>query len=126
MYSEEKIQQIEQNIMNHMQAEDDQLKEIEILAESIAKRLITNGHTKQEFQGTNYIWNMNASKVNKKIAVMCTDPVKFAIANDKYRPAIYTGEWDTDFTFEENVYMVVKAGLCSKAGRIQVEELKDD
>lgn len=124
MYSEEKIQEIENNIINHMQAEDDQLHEIELLAESITKKLIQNKHATQEFMGTKYIWNMDSSKVNKKIVVMCTDPVKFAIANGKYRPAIYTGDWDFDFTFEENVFMVVKAGLCSKAGRIQVEEMK--
>lgn len=123
--SEEKIQEIQQNILNGVQAEQDELTEIEMLAQSIANRLISKNHTTELFLGTQYIFNLNCDRSSKRITVMVTDPVKMQLANGHYKPMLLNGEWDDSFTFEENVYAVVKAGLCYKAGRMPIQETTD-
>lgn len=122
--SEEKISEIQQELMNQTDKENDFLKEIEKLSASIASRLIKDAHTHENFMGTDYIFNLNYDRAQKKITVMRTDPVKLRLAMGHYRPGIFVGEWDDNYTLEENVYAVVKAALCSKAGIINVEELK--
>ena len=117
-YSEEEINSIEKKILDGMSEEDNKLKEIELMSESITKRLIDKNHTRETIDGTEYIFSLNYDKTEKRITVMRADPVKLLIANGKYRPAIFTGEWDFSFTFEENVYMVVKTALCHAAGMI--------
>lgn len=117
-YTEEQINSIEKKIMDGMSEEDNKLKEIELMSESIAKRLIDKNHTKETIDGTEYIFSLNYDKTEKRITVMRTDPIKLLLANGKYHPAIFTGEWDLSFTFQENVYMVVKTALCHAAGMI--------
>lgn len=122
-YSEEQISKIQQELMSNTDKENDFLKEIERLSASIASRLVKEKHTHEEFIGTDFIFNLNYDRAQKKITVMRTDPVKFKLAMGHYRPGIFVGEWDDHYTLEENVYAVVKAALCSKAGIINVEEL---
>lgn len=121
--SEERIAEIQQKLSNNVDKENDFLKEIEKLSASIAHRLLKNNHTRESFMGTEYIFNLICDKSKKQITVMRTDPVKLSIGMGHYRPGIFVGEWDDRFTLEENVYVVVKAALCSKAGIINVEEL---
>lgn len=121
--SEERIAEIQQELSNNVDKENDFLKEIEKLSASIAHRLLKNNHTRESFMGTEYIFNLVYDKSKKQITVMRTDPVKLSIGMGHYRPGIFVGEWDDRFTLEENVYVVVKAALCSKAGIINVEEL---
>ena len=122
--SEERINQIQQGLEQQMDKEDDFLKEIEKLSQSIAHRLVKENHTHEYSMDTDYIFNLNSDRGNKIITVMCTDPVKFAIGNGHYRPCIARGEWDDRYTYEENVYVVVKGILCNKAGMVNVEEIK--
>ena len=105
-----------------MEKEDDFLQEIEKISASIAKRLMNENHVKEEFMGTTYIFSLTFDETRKELVLVRTDPVKLAIAGGKYRPAIARAERDNDFSYYENVYALVKAALCSKAGRIQVEE----
>ena len=121
--SEERIAEIQQELSNNVDKENDFLKEIEKLSASIAHRLLRDNHTRESFMGTEYIFNLVCDKSKKQITVMRTDPVKLSIGMGHYRPGIFVGEWDDRFTLEENVYVVVKAALCSKAGIINVEEL---
>lgn len=121
--SEERIAEIQQELSNNVDKENDFLKEIEKLSASIAHRLLKNNHTRESFMGTEYIFNLVCDKSKKQITVMRTDPIKLSIGMGHYRPGIFVGEWDDRFTLEENVYVVVKAALCSKAGIINVEEL---
>lgn len=121
--SEERIAEIQQELSNNVDKENDFLKEIEKLSASIAHRLLKDNHTRESFMGTEYIFNLVCDKSKKQITVMRTDPVKLSIGMGHYRPGIFVGEWDDRFTLEENVYVVVKAALCSKAGIINVEEL---
>ena len=124
-YSEEKINEIEKNIIDGMNAEDDAWAEIEQLSESITTKLIENGKTREKLYGTEYIFNIDSDKSEKRITVMCTDPIKLELANGHYVPCLANGEWDESYTYEENVFAVVKAIVSSKAGKIQVEELDD-
>ena len=121
--SEERIAEIQQELSNNVDKENDFLKEIERLSASIAHRLLKDNHTRESFMGTEYIFNLVYDKSKKQITVMRTDPVKLSIGMGHYRPGIFVGEWDDRFTLEENVYVVVKAAICSKAGIINVEEL---
>lgn len=121
-YSEEQLDAIQQNLENQMDKEDDFLKEIEKLSESIAKRLMTKPHVKEHFMDADYIFSLSYDKARNELVLFRSDPVKFAIAGGKYRPAILRVESDSEFTYYENVYALVKAALCSKAGRIEVEE----
>lgn len=121
--SEERIAEIQRELSNNVDKENDFLKEIEKLSASIAHRLLKDNHTRESFMGTEYIFNLVCDKSKKQITVMRTDPVKLSIGMGHYRPGIFVGEWDDCFTLEENVYVVVKAALCSKAGIINVEEL---
>ena len=124
-FTEEKINEIQEELMNTVDKENDLLKEIEILSESIAHRLVKFGHTREEFMGNEYIFNVQYNRSEKKVYVMRTDPTKFAIAMGHYTPGIFIAEYDDTFTLEENVYVAVKAALCSKAGMINIEELSE-
>ena len=121
-FSEEKILQVQRELEQQMEKEDDFLQEIEKISASIAKRLMNENHVKEEFMGTTYIFSLTFDETRKELVLVRTDPVKLAIAGGKYRPAIARAERDNDFSYYENVYALVKAALCSKAGRIQVEE----
>lgn len=121
--TKEQIDQIEQDMINGIDKEKAQMVEIEMLARSITSRLVVLNNTKEKFMGTDYIFTLNFNKDTKEIVVMRTDPIKFKIAGYKYRPGIFRAYMDENFTYEENVYMVVKAALCSKAGLIRVEEM---
>lgn len=124
-YSEEKLLEIQQDLENQMDKEDDFLKEIEKLSESIAKRLMDKPHVKEHFMDADYIFSLSYDEMRKELVLFRTDPVKFAIAGGKYRPAILRVGIDDNFSYYENVYALVKAALCSKAGRIEVEEEND-
>ena len=121
-FSEEQILQVQRELEQQMEKEDDFLQEIEKISASIAKRLMNENHVKEEFMGTTYIFSLTFDETRKELVLVRTDPVKQAIAGGKYRPAIARAERDNDFSYYENVYALVKAALCSKAGRIQVEE----
>lgn len=123
--NEEKIREIEQNMIEGIDKEAEQMAEIEMLATSITNRLILMNHTREKFMGTDYIFTLSFDKSTKEIVVMRTDPIKFKIAGFKYKPGIFKAYMDESFTFEENVFMVVKAALCSKAGLIKVDEMSD-
>ena len=124
-YSEEKLLEIQQDLENQMDKEDDFLKEIEKRSESIANRLMDKPHVKEHFMNADYIFSLSYDETRKELVLFRTDPVKFAIAGDKYRPAILRVGIDDNFSYYENVYALVKAALCSKAGRIEVEEEDD-
>ena len=121
-YSEEDLLKVQQDLEQQMDKEDDFLQEIEKISASIAKRLMKENHVKEEFMDTTYIFSLSYDPSRKELVLVRTDPIKFAIAGGKYRPAIARAERDNDFSYYENVYALVKAALCSKAGRIQVEE----
>ena len=121
-FSEEKILQVQRELEQQMEKEDDFLQEIEKLSASIAKRLMDQNHVKERFMDTTYIFSLSYDETRKELVLVRTDPVKLAIAGGKYRPAIARAERDNDFSYYENVYALVKAALCSKAGRIEVEE----
>lgn len=121
-YSEEDLLKVQRDLEQQMDKEDDFLEEIEKLSASIAKRLMKENHVKEEFMDTTYIFSLSYDPSRKELVLVRTDPVKLAIAGGKYRPAIARAERDNDFSYYENVYALVKAALCSKAGRIQVEE----
>lgn len=122
--SEDRISEIQQELLQKVNQESDLMQEIESLAHSIAHRLIQKKHVKEYFLDQEYIFNLSYNRSRKEITVMRTDPVKLILGMGHYRPAIFRGEWDFHYTFEENVYAVVKAALCSKAGIIQVQEEK--
>lgn len=121
--TEEKIAQIQHEIESGMDKENALLKEIEDLSESVTGRLMQKNHVSESFMGVQYIFSLDANKEEKKITVMRTNPIKLAIAGAKYRPGIFTADWDEEFTYFENVYAAVKAAICSAAGIINVEEL---
>ena len=121
--TEEQIAQIQHEIESGMDKENQQLAAIEQLAESITSRLIQTNHVPESFMDTQYIFSLDASKDEKRITVMRTNPVKLAIAGAKYRPAVFTAEWNEEYTYFENVYAAVKAAICSAAGIINIEEM---
>ena len=124
-YTNEKLSEIEQNIISGIDKHDAFLKDIEDLAGHITDKLVGNNHTKAKFQDTEYVFSLSCNKETKEIMLMRTDPIKFLIGNGKYRPAIFRGEWDMNFTYRENVYMVVKTALCSAAGIINIDALTE-
>ena len=121
--TEEQIFQIQHEIESGMDKENALLAEIEQLADSITNRLMKTNHVPETFMGVKYIFSLDANKEEKRITVMRTNPLKLAIAGGKYRPGIFTAEWNTEYTYYENVYAAVKAAICSAAGIINVEEL---
>ena len=122
-YTEEQIQEIQHELETEYKKEDSFLKEIEHLSESIAARLVKNGHTRENFMDTEFVFNLSYNSVNKTITVMRTDIWKFKLGMGHYKPAFACGEWNDTMTLEENVMAVVKASLCSKAGIINIEEV---
>lgn len=121
-YTEEEIQEIERELDRQVDEEDDLLSGIEELAEKITKKLMKTNHVREEFMGTTFIFSVAADRTARKVTLLRTDPIKLNLAGSRYRPAIFTSEWDDDYTYFENIYVVVKAALCSKAGIINIEE----
>jgi len=125
-YTEAEIERIQNELSNQVEKENDFLTEIEQLSESIAHRLVQGRHTRERFLDTDFIFNLRYDDVRKIIYVMRTDPVKLAIGMGHYRPAIFAEEYNENLTMDENVYIAVKAALCSKAGIINVDEAGND
>ena len=120
-YTEEDLKKIEDSLIKQIDDEETFLQEIENLAKSIAERLEKQNHIREEFLDTEYIFSIGCNKETKIMTLFRTNPVKMVIAPDKYRPASFQCEFDLKFTYFENVYMLVKAALCSAAGIINVE-----
>ena len=125
-YTEEKLAEIEQNILDGIDKENAFLKEIETIAEHLAHQFVAGkNHIHYDFQDTDYIFSLSADRATKSMVLMRTDPIKMAIGNGHYRPAIFRSEWDMSYTYEENVYILIKAALCSAAGIINMDNLSE-
>lgn len=124
-YTEEQIQEIERELDKQIDNENEVLKEIEQQAESITKKLTMRNHVRDSFMGNEFYFSLGEDAKTKELVLTRTDPVVFAIAGPKYRPAIFRAQRDENFSMFENVYVLVKAALCSKAGIINVEEIEE-
>ncbi len=126
LYTEEKLAEIENNILTGIDKEQAFLKEIEDMAWRIAHQLVKGkNHIRQDFQDTEYVFSLDADKATKILTLMRTNPIKLALGNGHYMPAVFRAEWDNTFTYEENVYMLVKTSLCSAAGIINTESITE-
>ncbi len=121
-YTETEIARIQNELTNQVEKENDFLTEIEQLSESIAHRLLMKNCTKEHFMDTDFIFNWKYDDIRKIVYVMRTDPVKLAIGMGSYRPGIFAEEYNENLTMEENIYIAVKAALCSKAGIINIDD----
>ncbi len=121
-YTETEIARIQNELNNQVDKENDFLTEIEQLSESIAHRLVVKNNTREHFMDTDFIFTWRFDDISKVVYVMRTDPVKLAIGMGSYRPGIFAEEYNENLTMEENIYIAVKAALCSKAGIINIDE----
>jgi hypothetical protein len=125
-YTEEKLAEIENNILSGLDKEQVFLQEIENIAAHIAHQFVSGkNHIRYTFQETEYIFSLDADKDLKIITLLRTDPIKMNLGNGHYVPAIFRLEWDTTYTYEENVYALVKTALCSAAGIINTDALTE-
>ncbi len=126
-YTEEKLAEIEQDIISGLDKEKNFLKEIEDIARFITKEFLSGKHhVNYDFQDKKYIFSLEADKNSGQIILMRTDPIKLMIGNGHYVPAIFRAEYDKSFTYEENIFMVVKTSLCSAAGIIHTDLLTEE
>ena len=121
-YTETEIARIQNELNSQVEKENDFLTEIEQLSESIAHKLVLKNCVKEHFMDSDFIFNWKFDDIQKIIYVMRTDPVKLAIGMGSYRPGIFAEEYNENLTMEENIYIAVKAALCSKAGIINIDE----
>lgn len=123
-YSEEKLAQIERDIMSGIDKENQQEKEVEEMSISIGDRIIKNKHCREKFLDTEYVFTLFVlGQRNKILSVIVTDPWKMKIIGPKYRPMNVSAPLDLKYTYAQNVYTLVKAALLKKMGVIKVEEL---
>ena len=125
-YTEEKLFEIENDILSGIDKDNAFLKEIETIAEHLAHQFISGkNHIRYDFQDTNYIFSLDKDPGTKEMVLMRTDPIKMMLGNGHYIPAIFRAEMDDTFTYEENVYMLIKTALCSAAGIINTDALTE-
>ena len=121
-YTETEIAQIQNELLQNVEKENDFLTEIEQLAQSIAHRLLVKNNTKEDFMDTEFIFTWRYDDIRKILYVMRTDTLKLKLGMGSYRPGIFAEEYNDNLTMEENLYIAVKAALCSKAGIINIDD----
>jgi len=120
-YTEEKLQEIENNIMSGMDKDVAWEEETNEIALSIAHSLLKNGVCTQPYMDKEYKWALRSD--NNSATLFCFDVLKFKIAGEKYRPLIANSEIDSQYTYEQNIATLVKSILYHKVGKdILVEE----
>lgn len=124
-YTEEKLAQIQNDIMSGMDKEKEQHREVEEMSISIGDRVLKNKHCREVFLDKEYVFTLTAlgQGSNQTLVLFVTDPFRMEIVGrTKYTPARYAAQLDLDYTYAQNVYTLVKAALFNKMGIIKVEE----
>jgi len=123
--SEEKLQQIQNEIINSMDKEVKEEEEIIEMSKIVASKLLSNKKTTFEFNNITYeIAYRILAKNNKKfIYTMIANVTKQKIMGGKYIPFSATGEVDQNYSMYDNLKTVIETFIRHVTGKIKPEEL---
>lgn len=126
--NEEKLKQIEQELMDALQKEDDMDSEIESLTQDLTDKLIQSKQTMYEVNNVVYSVGygvVHNEELGSTMHLIAYDRAKFALLYDRYKPLKLSAELNKDLTEYENLKGVVEAFIRYKLDRIKPEELED-
>lgn len=98
-------------------------------AEYIARILALNPIVKVNIADSVYVLTMRMVKTEDKrqlIMLAAEDEMKKQIYGNKYFPAMYTAEFNDEFTIEENCQTLVSAFVGKATGNFKIETLEDE
>lgn len=127
-----RLEEFLKNGLKEIDSEINQEEDIDKRADYIARQLDKTRKVKLEYNNQVYNLSMKVAKNYKKqelIILMAASETKqrqALLANKMYTPAVYTGEYNDNFTLEENTRTVVKAFLSHCTGNFRVETLEDE
>lgn len=126
-FIDESIKSIDQEIQQEY--------EIREQAEYLSKQLQSNKSVRVPYNDTMYslALGVRADMYNQKhIILLVSDETKQKeAANNRITPKLYTpkmvkGEYNDEFTYEENINTVVSAWLADLQGKLIIEQLDED
>lgn len=132
----EKLMQIQQEIMKGLDEEKKIDEEIMNSSEEIASKLLSSNKAKAIIDNSNYTFiyrvinskkKASATKIvdTKIIILTVANDIKYKISGNKYRPFFCTAEMDTSRNLKDNLKTVVEAFIRHKTGKMKPEYLED-
>lgn len=124
--------QINDFINDGIKAIDGEIKQeddIREQAEYIARILALNPVVKVNVADSVFVLTMRMVKTDDKrqlIMLAAEDEMKKQIYGNKYFPALYTAEYNDEFTIEENCQTLVSAFVGKTTGNFKIETLEDE
>lgn len=112
-------------IDGELKAEDD----IREQAEYIARMLAINPVAKVCIDEKVYVLTMRMIKEHtgrQLILLAAEDEMKKQLYGNRYTPALITGEFNDEFTLEENCQTVISAFIGKVTGNFKIEVLEDE
>lgn len=126
-YTDEQLNNIQNNIMNEMKKEDDldlQIKEASI---SIAKNLERTKKCKVDWNNKQLSIVCKIDESTRVIFLIIIDEIKYKIAGaNQYKPLILTYESQNELSLIENLTAAIEAYLYHSVNRTKVEDLGHD
>lgn len=133
MFDNDKANQILEEGLKEIDREAQQEDDIDKRADHIASLLNKNPKVKVEYNDDVYDLGLRITKNTFgqqviMLMAMSQKKVKEAyLMNRQYRnPAIYSGEYNDEFSYEENIRCVVKTFLAHVTGNFKIETLEDE
>jgi hypothetical protein len=125
---EQKLAQIQGEIMQEMDNEAKIEKNIEEAAEAIAGNLMMNPQIIAEVNKTPYrfAYKLLPTKTGKVIYLIIADTIKYKIIGNKYTPFTATAVVDDRYSMRDNLKTTVETWIRHLTGRIKVEALEDN
>lgn len=124
--NEEKLQQIQDEILREMDKETNKEATIVSMAREIGSQLSLGGSVKQDVEGKEFIFSYKqytGKKGEQKLFMTVANPFMFEVGRDRYKPYMVDVEIDNDLTMRENLIAVVEAFLRHVFNMVKAEEL---
>lgn len=122
---ENKLQQIQDEIMREMDRETNLEASIISISKEIAAKLSLGGSVTEEIDGRPLVFNHRQYMQGKqpKIFMTVASPFMYEVGREKYKPYMVDVEVSNDFTLQENLASTVEAFLRHIFDMVKVEEL---
>ena len=121
--TDEQLKALEQQYLKELDNDlDGEQKMVEMAKEIAGRLLLGRGKTTMELFGSVYV--VSYTHNSNKIVIIFVDPIKYNIANGKYRPYTVTYEIENNLSMSENLSCACEAFLRHEAGKDSVSELE--
>lgn len=124
--NEQKLKQIEQELMNGINKENDLEAYVVSTSKDIANLLTNKNKVVVDIKGKDHIFAYNVQlgqKGKRYLYLVVADQSKFKLLQQQYKPWTVTAEVDNDFSMYDNLQSIIEAFLRHKFDIVKVGEI---